>query len=213
MTILGQVDALADWLIEVIRSVPVWAVYLIAGGVVFGETAILILGLVMPSEALLLAAGVAAGIGPANVGWLIALACVCAIAGDVAGYWFGRLAGPRLMRSALGRRFGEQRWERAQQRLNHSGMLVVGTGRWIGYVRTIVPRVAGMSRMKFVRFGVADAIGAASWVTAVLLAGYFAGAVLGATILLYAIVGIVAITALFYLVKWAIGKWHHDVAG
>ena len=54
--------------------------------------------------------------------------------------------------------------------------------------------------MQFVRFGLADIVGAVSWVTAVLLAGYFAGAVLGATILLYVVIGLVCCAAVYVLV-------------
>ena len=194
--------AFADWLIDVIKSVPTWAIYVIAGGVVYAETAILLAGLIMPSEALLLAAGVAAAVGPANVGWLIVLVACCAIAGDITGFGWGRLGGVRLMHSRLGRRFGEQRWEQASQRLTDSGPVVVISGRWVGYVRTIVPRVAGMSHMTLGRFALADVVGATSWVTAVLLSGYFAGAVLGATILLYVAIGLLLAALCWGLVTW-----------
>lgn len=202
-------NAFADWLIHVIESVPAWAVYLIAGGAVYAETALLLAGLIMPSEALLLAAGVAAAVGQTNIVALIVIACICAIAGDVTGYWLGRLGGPRLRGSALGRRFGEQRWDRAQQRIDTSGIVVVTTGRWIGYVRSIVPRVAGMTQMRFARFGAADVVGAVSWVTTVLLVGFFAGAVLGATILVYAVLVVVSLVAVLLAGKWAMARWHH----
>ncbi|MGC4934432.1 DedA family protein [Gordonia sp. DT30] len=199
-------DAIADWLIGIIESVPSWAVYLIAAGMVYLETAFLLAGLIMPSEAVLLAAGVAAAIGPTNIGWLVVVVALCAVAGDATGYWIGRHGGQRLKDSALGRRFGEQRWDSAGYRLEHSGLLVVGTGRWIGYVRTIVPRMAGITRMNFARFGVADAVGALSWAAAVLLVGYFAGAVLGATILLYAVIAMVAAVVVFYIVTWLLRR-------
>ncbi|WP_288338319.1 DedA family protein [uncultured Gordonia sp.] len=205
--------AFADWLIGVIESVPSWAVYLIAAGIVYLETALLIAGLVMPSEAVLLAAGVAAAVGSTNIAWLVVIVVLCAVAGDATGYWLGRVGGQRLKESGLGRRFGEQRWDNAQQRLERSGLLVVGTGRWVGYVRTIVPRMAGISRMSFVRFGIADAIGALTWASAVLLAGYFAGAVLGATILLYAVIALVGVVAAFYGVSWAVHRWHRGDIG
>lgn len=194
--------SIADWLIEVIRSVPSWAVYVIAGGVVFAETAVIIAGLIMPSEALLLAAGVAAAVGDTNIGVLIVVVCVCAVAGDAVGFWFGRVGGPRLVESRLGRRFGEQRWEQTRTRLNESGMVMVAASRWIGYVRTLMPRVAGMTGMRFVRFSVADIAGAVSWVTAVLVVGYFAGAVLGATILLYVVIGLLCCAAIYVLVVY-----------
>ncbi|GAA1483103.1 hypothetical protein GCM10009624_35430 [Gordonia sinesedis] len=69
------------------------------------------------------------------------------------------------------------------------GTVAVITGRWIGFVRTVVPPVAGIIRMGFRRFWIADVVGATSWATAVVLLGYFAGAALGATILLYAAIG------------------------
>jgi len=207
------VHAFADWLIGVIESVPSWAVYLIAAGIVYLETALLIAGLVMPSEAVLLAAGVAAAVGSTNIAWLVVVVVLCAVAGDATGYWLGRVGGQRLKESGLGRRLGEQRWDNAQQRLERSGLLVVGTGRWVGYVRTIVPRMAGISRMSFVRFGIADVIGALTWASAVLLAGYFAGAVLGATILLYAVIALVGVVAAFYGVSWAVHRWHRGDIG
>ncbi|MCM3896389.1 DedA family protein [Gordonia sputi] len=194
--------SLADWLIDLIRSVPAWAVYLIAGGGVFLETAVIFVGLVMPSEALLLAAGVAAAVGDTNLGVLITVTCVCAIAGDSVGFWFGRVGGPRMMESPLGRRFGEQRWEQARTSLNQSGIWMVAASRWVGYIRTLMPRVAGMTGMQFAKFGVADIVGAVSWVTAVLLAGYFAGAVLGATILLYVVIGLGCCAAIYVLVTY-----------
>ncbi|RPA64933.1 DedA family protein [Gordonia oryzae] len=203
----------ADWLTGVIESVPSWAVYLIAAGIVYLETALLIAGLVMPSEAVLLAAGVAAAVGSTNIAWLVVIVVLCAVAGDATGYWLGRLGGQRLKESGLGRRIGEQRWHNAQQRLERSGLLVVGTGRWVGYVRTIVPRVAGISRMSVVRFGIADAIGALTWASAVLLAGYFAGAVLGATILLYAVIALGGVVAVFYGVSWTVRRWHRGDIG
>lgn len=204
---------LADRLIDLIGSVPVWAVYLIAGGVVYLETGLLIAGLIVPSEAILLASGVAAAVGEANVVLLVVLVCACAVAGDMTGYRLGRVGGDRLRTSALGRRFGDHRWEQAQRRIHDSGMIVVGTGRWIGYVRTIVPRVAGMTRMRFARFWVADLVGAVTWATTVLLVGYFAGAVLGATILLYAVFGLLGLAVLLVVGKWVISRWHCSTDG
>ncbi|GAA1483104.1 hypothetical protein GCM10009624_35440 [Gordonia sinesedis] len=99
-------SALADWLVSVIGSVPSWAVYLVACGLVYAETATLVVGLVIPSEAALVAAGVAAAIGPTDVGPLVVAACVAAVAGDTTGYWLGRSSGHRVMTSRLGTRIG-----------------------------------------------------------------------------------------------------------
>lgn len=194
--------AIADWLVAIVESVPSWAVYLVACAVVYAETSTLILGLILPSEATLLAAGVAAAVGPTSIGALVTAVCVSAIAGDVTGYWIGRSSGHRVKQSRVGRRFGEHRWQRAEERIDQDGMIAVVTGRWIGYVRTLVPPVAGMTRMRPLRFGIADVIGVTTWATTVLLVGYFAGAALGTTLLLYAGAGVVALAGGWYLWRW-----------
>lgn len=196
------VHAFADWLVDVVGSVPSWAVYLVACGVVFAETATLILGLILPSEAVLLAAGVAAAVGSTQIAALIVAVCVAAVAGDLTGYRVGRTSGHRLMSSRIGRRFGEQRWAHAAERINADGMIAVASGRWIGYVRTVVPPVAGMTRMHLTRFVVADVIGATSWATTVLLVGYFAGAALATTVLFYLAAAIAVTAGLYYLFRW-----------
>jgi membrane-associated protein len=195
------VHVIADWLVEVVKSVPSWAVYLVACAVVYAETSTLILGLILPSEAVLLAAGVAAAVGPTSVGVLVVAVCLSAIAGDVTGYWIGRRSGHRVKASRAGRRFGDERWRHAEERIDHDGMVAVATGRWIGYVRTLVPPVAGMVQMQTLKFVVADLIGATTWATTVLLVGYFAGAALGATLLLYAGVAVVLVAGGWYLFR------------
>ena len=63
-----------------------------------------------------------------------------------------------------------------------------------------------MSGMRFAKFGVADIVGAVSWVTAVLLVGYFAGAVLGATILLYVVIALVCCAVIYVLVMFYVRR-------
>ncbi|GAA3704223.1 DedA family protein [Gordonia hankookensis] len=190
---------IADWLVELVESVPSWAVYLVTCAVVYAETSTLILGLILPSEATLLAAGVAAAVGPTSIGALVVAVCVAAVAGDVTGYWIGHSSGHRVKASRAGRRFGEERWRSAEARIDRDGMVAVATGRWIGYVRTLVPPVAGMTRMRPLRFGIADVIGATTWATTVLLVGYFAGAALGATLLLYATAALIVGAVSWYV--------------
>lgn len=121
---------------------------------------------------------------------------MAAFAGDLTGYWIGRVSGPRIMSPKAGRRFGGERWVRAQNRVNDSGMIAVATGRWLGFVRTLMPPVAGIVRMRVANFVIADLVGVVTWGTTILLVGYFAGAKLGATLMLsigaLIIVGLVA---------------------
>jgi membrane protein DedA with SNARE-associated domain len=112
----------------------------------------LFLGLVIPGETLLLLAGVLASRGQGEVVLYMGAAVVGAIAGDSIGYELGRHFGRRLRASALGRRVGEERWERAERYLLEKGGRAIFFGRWIAVVRAIVPALAGQARMPYRRF-------------------------------------------------------------
>ncbi|MFZ2239684.1 MAG: DedA family protein [Gordonia amarae] len=201
-------SGIADWLEGLVADVPSWAVYLIACAIVYVETATLVMGFILPSAGVVLAAGVAAAVGPTNIGWLVVALCVAAFAGDLTGYWIGRVSGPRIMSSKAGRRFGGERWVRAQNRVNDSGMIAVATGRWLGFVRTLMPPVAGIVRMRVANFVIADLVGVVTWGTTILLVGYFAGAKLGATLMLS--IGALIIVGL--VVWWVVKRFRQPAA-
>src|SRR3954453_14621840 len=92
------------------ESVGSW-LYLIAGFLCFAEAAILI-GMVLPGETALLVAGVFcnSAYGDLELPVMIAIAVVCAIAGDSVGYEFGKRYGPTLRRTRLGHWVGEHPW-------------------------------------------------------------------------------------------------------
>ncbi|MGZ8177213.1 DedA family protein [Williamsia sp. SKLECPSW1] len=194
-------QSVIDWLVDVIQTTPPWVVYLVVWALVYCESAAL-LGLILPGETALLAGGVAAAIGETSVGWLIAGACVAAVAGDATGFSLGRWSGPRMMRSRLGRRIGEERWDRVSHAIQTNGVPTVVGARWIGYVRTLTPFVAGMSRMPVQKYLTANIVGGVLWVTAVGMIGYLVGAAVGARLLLYGgvIVGVCAVA--YFAFSW-----------
>ncbi|SIR65869.1 DedA family protein [Williamsia sterculiae] len=194
-------NGIVDWLVHIIESTPAWAVYLVVWGVVFGEASVL-LGLVLPGETLLVAGGVAAAVGPTNVGWLLTGACIAAIAGDSTGYWVGRWSGGRITHSRLGARIGAERWGRVEAAVDTGGFVAVVTARWIGYVRTLIPFVAGMSKMNVVRYLTANVVGGVAWVVTVGMLGYLVGATLGAKILLYTAIATGCLAILWFVYGW-----------
>ncbi|AUH67521.1 MULTISPECIES: DedA family protein [Gordonia] len=187
---------LTDRLTDLVDSAPAWAVYLIAGGVVYLETAVAVVGLVAPSEAVLIAAGVVAAVGKPVIGVLIAVCAVAAIAGDSTGYAVGVVTGPRLARTRLGRKV-VRRAIASGYRAPESGdaVLAIASARWVGYVRSVTPLLAGSRRMRYTRFALASAIGGISWTMTVLLVSYGVGATLGAEVAL--IVGVAVGVAAF----------------
>ncbi|MDT4976232.1 MAG: rane-associated protein [Pseudonocardiales bacterium] len=151
-------------------TVGAW-LYLIAGGLCFSEAAILV-GMVLPGETALLVAGVFCQRGTLNVGIMIAIAVVCAIAGDSVGYEFGKKFGPPLRRSRLGRWVGEHRWAKVDGFLHRHGGKAVLLGRLTALLRALMPSMAGMSGMRYRTFLLWNAVGGLIWAPSCVLLGY-----------------------------------------
>lgn len=151
-------------------AVGAW-LYVIAGALCFAEAAILI-GMILPGETALLVAGVFAQQGTLNLWVMIAVAVVCAIAGDSVGYEFGKHFGPRLRRSRLGVWIGEHRWAAVDGFLLRHGGKAVLLGRLTALFRALVPSMAGMSGMRYRTFLVWNATGGLIWAPGCVLLGY-----------------------------------------
>jgi membrane protein DedA with SNARE-associated domain len=131
-------------------NVGLW-IYLVVFAAAASESALFV-GLVVPGETVLVVAGVLASRGQGHLVPYMVAAITGAIAGDSIGYELGRQFGPRLRRSALGRRVGEARWGRAEHYLQTRGGRAIFFGRWIAVVRAIVPALAGEARMPYAHF-------------------------------------------------------------
>lgn len=101
-----------------------------------------------------------------------------AFLGDHVGYLIGRRSGPALARSAVVRRIGVDRWERATALVRRNGLVALVLARLLPGVRTLIAAAAGASGIGYPRFALADGLAAAIW------AGLwvFGGAALGEAI-------------------------------
>lgn len=132
-------------------------------------------GLVVPGETVLLAGGFLASQHKLNP-WTVAVLGLCgAVIGDSIGYEIGRHFGERLQRTRLGRKVGDERWERARETLRSHGGKAVLIGRWVGVLRALVPAAAGDSRLPYRTFLLWNVIGALVWAPTVVIVGYVAG--------------------------------------
>jgi membrane protein DedA with SNARE-associated domain len=146
--------------------------YLIAGFLVFAEAAIMI-GLVFPGETALLVAGFAARQGWIGLWQMIIVAVGAAVLGDSVGYEVGRKLGPRLRASRLGRRVGKARWEAADAFLARHGGKAVLLARLTAVLRALMPGMAGMTRMPYLRtFLPWNVTGGVLWGAGCVLLGY-----------------------------------------
>jgi membrane-associated protein len=103
---------------------------------------------------------------------------IAAIIGAQIGYWIGRRFGTRLFKPDA-RIFKTEYLDRAHEFFERRGAAAVVLGRFIPFVRTIVPMLAGASRMPQSAFTTANVFGAAIWSIGITLLGYFLGKEIG----------------------------------
>ena len=154
------------------------AVYAVLGALVFAESGIL-LGFFLPGDTVLFAAGLLSGDPDTGLSLpvLIAVVLVAAVSGDAVGYWFGAKAGPPLLERRGGR--AQEHLARAQRFYERYGVFAVIAARWIPWVRTFTPILAGVARMPYPRFLLANVVGAVCWGAGLLTLGHVAASAPG----------------------------------
>ena len=180
------------------------AVYVVLFTLVFVESGLLV-GFFLPGDSVLFTAGLLAA-EPGSDLSVTALAVgvfVAAVAGDAVGYWSGRRLGrPWLLRKA-GR--AAARVEQAERFYARYGWWAVVIARFIPWVRTFTPIVAGIGRMPYPRFLSANLVGAACWGSGLVVLGYVGHSVPWVKWAAYA----VAVTAILVSVLAPLAGWLH----
>jgi membrane protein DedA with SNARE-associated domain len=153
------------------------ATYVVAAILLAAEVGTLI-GVAIPAAPVLVALGALSRQGYLDLPVAMSVAFVAALLGDTVGYWEGRVVGPRVRQTRLGRRIGPHRWTRAERTvLRHGGAAVI-VGRLMAVVRTLVPRLVGAAGLGYRQFLAFNAAGVALEVVAMILLGYLSGAAL-----------------------------------
>lgn len=168
--------SIVSYLLHEIHQLPGALVYVLVATLVFAETALFI-GFVFPGETAVLIAGVVASQDHVNVGVVAVLVVASAIAGECVGYAIGHRYGESLMKLRVLRR-RRPALERALEGLRRRGPYYVFIGRFTAFLRAVIPALAGMSRMNYRRFLIANVAGATLWGIGFTLLGYFAGTAL-----------------------------------
>jgi membrane-associated protein len=146
--------------------------------IVFAETGLLV-GFFLPGDSLLFMAGFlssAAGghvLPPLPITALVVF--IAAVAGDQVGYLIGLRIGPSLFSRPGSRLFNPLNAVRAQAFFDRRGPSALVLARFVPIVRTFVPVIAGVGRMRYRTFLTYNVIGAAIWGIGVTTLGYFLG--------------------------------------
>jgi undecaprenyl-diphosphatase len=154
---------------------PEWAIaviFLIA----FGE-ALLIIGLFVPSTAVLVGAGMLVGTGHLRFWPVFAATVIGAVAGDQLSYWAGRLFGERLKTLWPLNRYPTL-VERGENFVREHGGKSVAIGRFVPGVKAVVPGIVGMLGMGQVSFATVNVSSGILWTAAHIFPGMLAGQML-----------------------------------
>ncbi len=134
------------------------------------------LGIPLPEEAVMLAAGFLAGHGLLDIRVVYLVSVGSAIVGDAGGYLVGRTGGQRVLERLANRfDFARRRYERLQGFFATHGAKAVFMARFIAGARFMAGPMAGAAGMKFWRFFGWNILGAVVWCTMVVTIGYVLG--------------------------------------
>jgi len=169
MDIVLHLDKYLGW---IIAQYGTWA-YLILFSVLFLETG-LVFTPFLPGDSLLFTAGTMAGIGLFNL-WILYILCFLAVVlGDNCNYWIGHFIGSKILHSKR-QLINKEYLDKTRQFFHKYGASTLIIGRFMPMVRTFTPFLAGVGRMKYLKFVIYDLVGTFLWVTLFLLGGYFFG--------------------------------------
>ena len=149
-------------------------VYALLFIIVFVETGVVVMPF-LPGDSLLFVVGAMCGAGLMSYPLAVAVLLVAAILGDQCNYSIGRYFGPKVFQWEDSRFFNRKAFDRAHQFYERYGGVTVILARFMPFIRTFVPFVAGVAEMTRSKFTFFNVTGALIWVLGIVTAGYLFG--------------------------------------
>ena len=161
-------------LIDIIDIFGVWS-YAILFLIVFVETGLVIFPF-LPGDSLLFASGAFAAMGAFNISSLLIVFFTAAVIGDTVNYHIGKKVGTSISpNSFLGKVINQERMQVAENFFNRHGGKTIVIARFMPFIRTFAPFIAGASRMNYRYFVIYNIVGPVVWVGICTIAGYLFG--------------------------------------
>ena len=171
---------LADFILHVDRHLRefvdaygLW-VYALLFLVIFVETGLVVMPF-LPGDSLLFVVGALAGAGLMSYPLVMALLLIAAVAGNQTNYAIGRALGPKVFGREQSRWFNKRAFEQAHAFYEKYGGITIVAARFMPFLRTFAPFVAGVAQMTRRKFTFFDVTGGALWVGSLVSAGYLFG--------------------------------------
>lgn len=156
-----------ELLIKTLGLIGVFAVLFAESGLFFG--------FFLPGDSLLFTAGVLASQGLINYPVLLVITFFAAVLGDNVGYWFGERVGIKLFEREDSRFFKKHHLLDAQKFYTKHGSKTIVLARFVPFVRTFAPIVAGVAKMPYRTFLIFNVMGGLLWAVGIASLGFFLG--------------------------------------
>lgn len=177
---MDMIPFLIDFILHVdkhlaafITAYGAW-VYALLFVIIFVETGLVVMPF-LPGDSLLFVVGAMCGAGLMNLPLAMALLLVAAVLGDQVNYSIGRHFGPKVFQWENSRFFNKRAFMQAHDFYERHGGVTIIIARFMPFIRTFAPFVAGVAEMTRAKFVMFNVIGAMLWVIGLTLAGYLFG--------------------------------------
>jgi len=162
-----------------VQGIVRWGGLFALVAIIFSETGLLV-GFFLPGDSLLVTAGLfctsATGEAPLlNIVTVNLAVMAAAIVGDTVGYWIGVKSGPRLFTREQSLLFSKKHLLRTKEFYDRHGGKTIIIARFMPFVRTFAPVVAGIGRMNYRRFVSFNVVGGIAWTLSMTLLGFTMG--------------------------------------
>lgn len=145
--------------------------------IIFAESGLLF-GFFFPGDSLLFTAGLLSSKGILNLVTVVVLSFIAAVVGDNVGYSFGKRVGPRIFNRERSLLFDKDHLIKAEEFYKKHGSKTIILARFMPFIRTFAPIVAGVGNMEYKTFFLFNLLGGLAWAVGMPLAGYFLGRVI-----------------------------------
>jgi len=173
---------LVDFILHVDRHLEAFVmtygawVYALLFLIIFVETGVVVMPF-LPGDSLLFVVGALCGLGLMSYPLSVALLTAAAILGNQSNYAIGRFFGPRVFQWEDSRYFNKRAFEQAHAFYEKYGGITIVLARFMPFLRTFAPFVAGVAQMTRSKFSFYDVTGGILWVGGIVTAGYFFGSI------------------------------------
>jgi len=211
-TLIDLILHFDKYLPGIIQEYGIWT-YLILFAIIFCETGLVFLPY-LPGDSLIFIAGALSGAGFLSIEILILILIAAAVLGDTLNYWIGHTIGTKVLEKRYSFVKTEHLKSTEEYFTRYGGKTII-IARFIPFIRTFAPFLAGIGKMRYRWFIMYNLIGGILWVLVFVLSGYFFGSLPivkeNFNLIVYAIIGI-SLLAVGSIVVSVVRSAHPDPA-